>query len=202
MNLLLLRLVTYMFFPAFHIRYAQPKPHQKLPRYGVHIAWILFCRSFSPEARCTEYSYKVDGDVALPGPGVFVHDILSHTIGVLVLDQDDREVCSEILAKDTPIPSIQTKLFKLCEPSQTAVTIQILESEDGRDAKDCLPLGHFDLNDLPCRPDLIGRIEVTFSLDSNGLLTAKARDIASGKSAELEVDYEVKNNSEVSQAAA
>lgn len=146
-------------------------------------------------------TYKC-GDVALPGPGVFVHDILSHTIGVLVLDQDDREVCSEILAKDTPIPSIQTKLFKLCEPSQIAVTIQILEGEDGKDAKDCLHLGHFDLNDLPCRPDLIGRIEVTFSLDSNGLLTAKARDIASGKSAELEVDYEVKNNSEVSQAAA
>jgi len=67
-------------------------------------------------------TYKC-GDVALPGPGVFVHDILSHTIGVLTLDREDnREVCTKILAKDTPIPSIQTKLFQLVEPNQTAVT--------------------------------------------------------------------------------
>lgn len=135
-------------------------------------------------------TYKC-GDVTLPGPGLIVHDILSHTIGVMALDQDNREVCSQILAKDTPIPSIQTKLFKLSEPNQTAAKIQILEGEDGQESKDCLVLGHFDLNDLPPRPDLIGRVEVTFSLDENGLLSAKARDNASGKTAELQVNYEV-----------
>jgi molecular chaperone DnaK (HSP70) len=81
-------------------------------------------------------------------------------------------------------------LFKLSEPNQTAATIQILEGEDGKEAEHCLVLGHFDLNDLPPRPDLIGRIEVTFSLDNNGLLSAKARDNASGKNAELDIEYE------------
>ncbi|MBW7991920.1 MAG: Hsp70 family protein [Planctomycetes bacterium] len=133
------------------------------------------------------------GDVALPGPGLIVHEILSHTIGVMALDQDDREVCSQILAKDTPIPSIQTKLFKLSQPNQTAVTIQILEGEDGQGSKDCLVLGHFDLNDLPPRPDLIGRVEVTFSLDENGLLSAKARDSVSGKEEQMQIDYDTKN---------
>ena len=109
-------------------------------------------------------AYKC-GDVTLPGPGLIVHEILSHTIGVMTLDQENREVCSQILAKDTPIPSIQTKLFKLSEPNQTAATIQILEGEEGQELKNCLELGHFDLNDLPPRPDLIGRIEITFSLD-------------------------------------
>jgi molecular chaperone DnaK len=132
------------------------------------------------------------GDVALPGPGLIVHDILSHTIGVMALDQDNREVCSQILAKDTPIPSIQTKLFKLSQPNQTAVTIQILEGEDGQGSKDCLVLGHFDLNDLPPRPDLIGRVEVTFSLDENGLLSAKARDSVSGKEEQMQIDYDTK----------
>ena len=40
--------------------------------------------------------------------------------------------------------------------------------------------------------DLIGRIEVTFSLDNNGLLTAKARDVVSGKEEQMQLDYEIK----------
>lgn len=133
------------------------------------------------------------GGVTLPPPDFLVHEILSHTIGVLTLDQNNGQVCSEILSKSTPIPSVQTKLFKLSEPNQTAVRIQILEGEDDGPAEECLSLGHFDLADLPPRPDLIGRIEITFSLDSSGLLSAKARDTASGKTAELQIDYELSN---------
>jgi len=129
------------------------------------------------------------GDVALPGPGVYLREILSHSIGVLVLDQKDREICFEMLSKDTPVPSIQTKLFKLSGSSQTEVLIKLLQGNDGQDAKDCTALGHFELKDLPPRPDLIGRIEITFTLDANGILSAKARDVVSGKQSEMEVDY-------------
>jgi len=132
-----------------------------------------------------------EGDVTLPPPDIILHDILSHTIGVMVLDENNKEICNEVLARNTAIPSIQTKLFKLTEPNQTAVTIRILEGEDGAAAGDCLSLGHFELLDIPPRPDLIGRIEVTLSLDSNGLLSAKARDNASGKTSEMEIDYKV-----------
>jgi len=141
------------------------------------------------------------GDLVLPPPDHIVHEILSHSIGVLALDEKNNDVCSEILSKDTPIPSIQTKLFKLSQANQTAVTIKILEGKDGVAAEDCLMLGHFDLNDLPPRPDLIGRIEVTFSLDSNGLLTAKARDNASGKTDEMQIDYKSVDNAEAANAA-
>ena len=132
------------------------------------------------------------GDVVLPAPDLIVHDILSHTIGVMALDENNRQICSEILSRDTAIPSIQTKLFKLSEPNQTAVTIRVLEGNDGTEADKCLELGKFELTDLPARPDLISRIEVTFSLDANGLLTAKARDNASGKTEEMEINYDTK----------
>ncbi len=134
------------------------------------------------------------GDVVLPAPTTIVHEILSHSIGVLVLNQNNEDICSEILSRKTPIPSIQTKLFKLSQPNQTAVTIKVLEGEDSTNAGDCLTLGHFELNDLPPRPDMIGRIEVTFSLDNNGILTAKARDNASGKEEQMQIDYDIKNN--------
>jgi molecular chaperone DnaK len=129
------------------------------------------------------------GDVALPGPGVYLREILSHSIGVLVLDQKDREICFEMLSKDTLVPSIQTKLFKLSGSGQTEVLIKLLQGNDGQDVKDCTALGHFELKDLPPRPDLIGRIEITFTLDANGILSAKARDVVSGKQSEMEIDY-------------
>ncbi|MCK5000750.1 MAG: Hsp70 family protein, partial [Anaerohalosphaera sp.] len=141
------------------------------------------------------------GEVTLPPPEPIVHDILSHSIGVLALDKNNTEVCSEILSKTTPVPSNQTKLFKLSQPNQTAVKIKVLEGEDRSNADDCLMLGHFDLNDLSPRPDMIGRIEVTFLLDNNGLLTAKARDNAGGKTAEMEIAYDFANNDDDGQAA-
>ncbi|RKY07137.1 MAG: hypothetical protein DRP56_06270 [Planctomycetota bacterium] len=134
--------------------------------------------------------YPCGGNI-LPPPNIILHEILSHSIGVKTLSSDGGEVCSEILVKDTPVPSAHTKLFKLSESNQTAVTIVILEGQDGQPASKCLTLGHFDMVDLPARPDLIGRIEVTFSLDQNGILTAKARDNASGKTGELEIDYDL-----------
>ena len=109
----------------------------------------------------------------------------------MTLGEDHEELCSTILSRNTPIPSVQTKLFQLSEPNQTAATIQILQGEDGQRASDSLVLGHFDLKDLPPRPDLIGRIEITFALDSSGLLSAKARDNASGVTAELQLDYPI-----------
>lgn len=162
---------------------------------GAVIAGRMEYRQQGKEYKC--------GDVVLPAPKPIIHEILSHSIGVLALDRDGNEVSSEILSKDTPVPSIQTKLFKLEESNQTDVTIRILEGENGKNANECLMLGHFDLNDLPARPDMIGRIEVTFSLDSNGLLAAKARDNASGKIAEMEIayDYSGNDNGDHTQAA-
>ena len=129
------------------------------------------------------------GNVTLPGPGLDLREILSHGIGVLVLDQEDMEICFGMLAKDTPVPSIQTKVFKLSSPGQTEALIKLLQGNDGQDVKDCIALGHFELKDLPPRPDLIGRVEITFTLDANGILSAKARDVVSGKQSEMEIDY-------------
>jgi molecular chaperone DnaK len=132
--------------------------------------------------------YKIQAGT-LPPPDFYLRDILSRPIGVAVLDDDQKEKCSVLLRKDTPIPSIQTRLFKMTEPNQTEVLIRILDGEDGANASGCVELGRFVLKGLPPRPDLIGRIEITFNLDASGMLTATARDIVSGKTAELQITY-------------
>lgn len=133
-------------------------------------------------------AYRVQ-DVTLPPPDFCVRDILSHAIGVAALDGDETEVCCEMLAKSTPIPSQHTRTFKMAEPNQTAVRIRVLDGQDGVTANSCLELGHFELTDLPSRPDLIGRIEITFRIDANAMLTATARDTVSGKTGELQIEY-------------
>jgi molecular chaperone DnaK len=125
----------------------------------------------------------------LPPPNFYLREILSRPIGVAVLDDNQKEICSGILEKRTPIPSIQTRVFKMSEPNQTDVLIRILDGEDSEEAGKCVELGQFELNGLPARPDLIGRVEVTFHLDINGMLTATARDTVSGKAAELKITY-------------
>lgn len=129
------------------------------------------------------------GPVTLPPINHYIREILSRSIGVLVLDEENREVCSEILGKSTPIPSLQMNTFNLTSSRQTDVRIEILQGQEGDLGDQCSALGHFELNDLPQRNDLQGRIEVTFDLDSNGLLTASARDAACGKTAQLQVEY-------------
>lgn len=135
--------------------------------------------------------YRVKGGT-LPPPDFYLREILSRPIGVAVLDENGKEMCSEILAKNTPIPSIQTRVFKMTEPNQTEVLIRALDGEDGAEADKCVELGRFELKGLPARPDLIGRIEITFNLDRNGMLTANARDTESGKSAEMKITYKNK----------
>ena len=130
----------------------------------------------------------------LPPLDFHLREILSRPIGVAVLDKNEKEVCSEMLKKETRIPSDQTRVFKMTEPNQTDVLIRVLDGEDGAEVKECVELGRFELKGLPPRPDLIGRIEITFHLDANGMLTATARDIVSGKTAELDINYKEKIN--------
>ena len=128
----------------------------------------------------------------LPPPSFYMREILSRAIGVSVLDDNNEEKCCVLLKKNIPIPSIQTRKFKMAEPNQTSVRINILDGENGVDIKKCLQLGYFELIDLPARPDLVGRIEITFDLNANGMLTASARDTVSGKTAELKITYKNK----------
>ena len=137
--------------------------------------------------------------MTLPPIHYFTRDILSRAVGITVLDEDQKLVCSEILSKETPIPSIQTKRFKMSEPKQTCVEIQILQGREGDPLAKCDCLGSFHLNDLPERPDVIERIEVTFDIDGNGLLNASARDMVCNKTANLDIDI---NHSSQAQGAA
>jgi molecular chaperone DnaK len=69
---------------------------------------------------------------------------------------------------------------------QTSVNIHVFQGERPM-AGDNTSLGEFNLGGLPPAPRGIPKIDVTFDIDSNGILSVSAKDMASGKSQSISI---------------
>ncbi|MGA2905006.1 MAG: Fe-S protein assembly chaperone HscA [Candidatus Korobacteraceae bacterium] len=95
-------------------------------------------------------------------------------------------VVARILHRNSTIPASATEHFTTGVEGQTNVAIHVLQGEREL-AKDCRSLARFDLKGIPPMPAGLPRIEVKFLIDANGILHVSARELRSGKEAEIEV---------------
>lgn len=89
-------------------------------------------------------------------------------------------VCTRIVERNTVIPVSKSQVFTTAADNQPSVEIKILQGERSMAADNVL-LGTLYLNDLPPAPRGIPQIEVTFDIDSNGILNVSAVDKGTGK---------------------
>ena len=125
----------------------------------------------------------------LPPLNFHSREVTSHSLGVSALNREGKALQNVLLPKGTPYPSVQVRKFALSRANQTAADIIILEGEEGCPEEKCIKLGQFHLEGLPAYPDITERIEITFDLDASGLLMATARDLKSGKTATMKIEY-------------
>ncbi|BAB59629.1 heat shock protein [DnaK] [Thermoplasma volcanium GSS1] len=89
-------------------------------------------------------------------------------------------IATPIIPANTTIPVRKSQVFTTAEDMQTTVTIHVVQGERPL-AKDNVSLGMFNLTGIAPAPRGIPQIEVTFDIDSNGILNVTAVDKATGK---------------------
>lgn len=113
---------------------------------------------------------------------VVLVDVTPLTLGIETLGG----VMTKLIPRNTAIPTKKTETFSTAADMQTSVEVHILQGE--RDmAGGNKSLGRFHLTDIPPAPRGVPQIEVSFELDSNGILNVSARDKGTGKEQSIRI---------------
>jgi molecular chaperone DnaK len=114
---------------------------------------------------------------------VLLLDVTPLSLGIETLGN----VMTRLIESNTTIPTRKSETFSTAADSQTSVEIHILQGERPM-ARDNKSIGRFFLDGIPSAPRGIPQIEVTFDIDSNGILHVSAKDKATGKSQQIRIE--------------
>ncbi len=114
---------------------------------------------------------------------VLLLDVTPLSLGIETLGN----VMTRLIESNTTIPTKRSEVFSTAADSQTTVEIHVLQGERSM-AKDNKSIGMFHLDGIPPAPRGIPQIEVTFDIDSNGILHVTAKDKATGKSQHIRIE--------------
>jgi molecular chaperone DnaK len=94
---------------------------------------------------------------------------------------------TKIIERNSTIPTKNSLIFTTVSDNQSKVQVHVLqgEREFSRENKS---LGKFDLVGIPPAPRGVPQVEVTFSLDSNGIVSVTARDQATNQSTGVQIN--------------
>jgi molecular chaperone DnaK len=95
-------------------------------------------------------------------------------------------VMTVMIPRNTTIPTQKKEIYSTASDNQTSVEIHVLQGERAQ-ARDNRTLGKFHLEGLPAAPRGLPKIEVTFDIDANGILSVQAKDLATSKDQKITI---------------
>ncbi|MDD3726034.1 MAG: molecular chaperone DnaK [Candidatus Ratteibacteria bacterium] len=134
---------------------------------------------------CVSIGAAIQGAILggeLKDKDILLLDVTPLSLGVETLGG----VFTKIIERNTTIPVKKSQIFTTAADNQTSVEINVLQGERPM-AKDNLSLGTFHLMGIPPAPRGVPQIEVSFDIDSNGILNVTAKDKGTGKEQSIKI---------------
>jgi molecular chaperone DnaK len=95
-------------------------------------------------------------------------------------------IMTVMIARNTTIPTQKKEIFSTATDSQPSVEIHVLQGER-TEARYNRTLGKFHLEGIMPAPRGVPKVEVTFDIDANGILSVHAKDTATGKDQKITI---------------
>jgi molecular chaperone DnaK len=92
-----------------------------------------------------------------------------------------------VIEANTTIPTKKSKTYSTAADNQPSCEIHVLQGERPM-ARDNRPIGRFVLDGIPPAPRGVPQVEVTFDIDSNGMLSVSAMDKGTGKQQTVRIE--------------
>ncbi|EMB14013.1 MULTISPECIES: molecular chaperone DnaK [Rhodopirellula] len=113
---------------------------------------------------------------------VLLLDVTPLTLGI----ETEGGVMTALVERNTTIPAEKKNVFSTAADNQTAVTVRVFQGERKMANANRL-LAEFNLEDIPASPRGVPQIEVKFDIDQNGILSVSAKELKTGKEANVEI---------------
>ena len=94
---------------------------------------------------------------------------------------------TKLIERNSTIPTRKSQIFTTVTDNQHSVEINVLQGERELSLEN-KALGRFELVGIPPAPRGVPQIEVTFAIDSNGIVQVTARDLATGREQSIQVN--------------